>query len=175
MVPFRKAHTLPLSAEDEPPAEYAFAVQYPKVETQEEKSQRVNQLLDNILPGGQQPPPADSASATTDREATEPAEAAKPEETMRTPVPAGQREGCYDGAWQENESNQFVWNFRRYGSTLRIVRNDRFVKGEFQKTSDGWIGFLSWGNGTVWRGVVLHEANDSCDEITTNQQWWYRR
>jgi hypothetical protein len=161
-------YTARLSADGDPSAEAAFTVQYPVVETEEEKNQRVKQLLDRLLPVGQQPAPA-AVSTPTGREDPRAAE------DVRSPSPAVQAQDCYNGAWRENESNEFVWNFRRYGDTLRIVRNDRFVKGEFRKAPDGWVGFLSWGNGTIWKGVVLHEANDACDEVTTNQRWWYKR
>jgi hypothetical protein len=158
-----------LSADGEPPAEVAFTVQYPVVETHDEKSQQIKQLLDRIMPVGQQPTQADSAITNTVGQDERRVEDTPP------PSPAVQSQDCYDGTWRENESNEFAWNFRRYGNTLRIVRNDRFAKGEFRKTPDGWVGFLSWGNGTIWKGVVLHEANDGCNEITTNQRWWYKR
>jgi tetratricopeptide (TPR) repeat protein len=83
---------------------------------------------------------------------------------------------CYNGSWHENELNQFTWSFERQGpNSLRIRRNDGFVSGTFQKSAEGWTGFLTWGNGTQWDGVVLHDVNDACNEITTNQRWWYKR
>ncbi|MFI5107304.1 MAG: hypothetical protein ACHP78_00495 [Terriglobales bacterium] len=46
------SYTARLSAKDAPPAEFAFTVQYPIIETPEEKSRRVQQFLDAVLPGG---------------------------------------------------------------------------------------------------------------------------
>ena len=162
------SYTARLSASDEPAAQYAFSVQYPPVHTAQEKAQRTSQMIDRILLGSQQQAPPESGRTTTIRENARPAD-------MARPTSAAQTQDCYDGAWRENVPNQFVWNFRRYGDTLRITRNDQFVKGEFRRTQEGWAGFLSWGNGTIWKGVVLHEANNACNEITTNQRWWYKR
>jgi hypothetical protein len=134
-------YTARLSANDEPPAQFEFRVQYPIAETQEQKDQRIKNLLDAVLPGSGSQGSAD----------------------------------CYAGTWRENASNEFTWLFERQENSLRISRNDGFASGVFQKSPDGWTGVLNWGDGTRWDGVVLHDANASCTEITTNQRWWYRR
>ena len=82
---------------------------------------------------------------------------------------------CYEGVWREDQPNQFTWTFSREGNNLHISRNDGFVSGLFTRSGVNWIGRLNWGNGERWDGVVLYRANQTCDEIRTNQRWWFRR
>jgi hypothetical protein len=84
-------------------------------------------------------------------------------------------EVCYAGLWRENEPNGLTWNVRRDGDRLRIARTDGFVSGEFTWRGTEWFGVLRWGTGDVWQGVVLHEPSGDCQEIRTNQRWWFRR
>jgi len=165
-------YTAKLSAEGDPPAEFTFTVETasPPQRSQEERSRDAAALVDRILPGGTQSVANDSAAANTEEE--------RPSSQGSVPPPnqvPSKFSDCYNGTWHENESNQFAWNFRRVGNYLQISRTDGFVSGQFQKSSDGWTGFLNWGNGTRWDGVILHDANAACDEITTNQRWWYKR
>lgn len=115
-------------------------------------------------------PTPDSVATATEGETSSSGESIPPQNQVRSEFP-----DCYSGTWHENEPNQFTWTFRRLGNYLRISRTDGFVSGQFQKSREGWTGFLNWGNGTTWNGVVLNDANEACDEITTNQRWWYKR
>lgn len=171
------AYTARLSADGEPPAEYAFRVQYPVVESDAEKNQRIKQYLDAVLPGSPQSSEAKAPSPTNDSTATDTngqsassQDSVPPQNHVRSKF-----SDCYSGTWNENESNGIIWYFQRRENYLKISRRDGFVGGQFQKSSDGWTGFLNWRNGTRWNGVILHEANEACDEITTNQRWWFKR
>jgi uncharacterized membrane protein YgcG len=82
---------------------------------------------------------------------------------------------CYAGIWRENQLNQFRWTIELSNDGLHIERTDGFVKGTFVRSGALWNGSLSWGNGDTWTGVVLYNANDACNEIRTNQRWWFKR
>ena len=81
---------------------------------------------------------------------------------------------CMAGQWHEQIDNPFRWIFDVRGDKLKIWRTDGFVSGHFGRKSGSWQGDLKWGNGEVWRNVSLTPSTD-CDEIRTNQIWWFRR
>lgn len=164
-------YTAKLSADGEPPAEYTFKVQYPIVESAEDKNRRIKQFMDAILPLSPQSSSAVSTVTNTERSQPVPA----------TVLPAPNQvkirfQDCYTGTWYEDESKESIWYFQRMGNNLGIRRNDESVSGHFRKSADGWTGFLdNRSNRVRLTGVVLHDANATCDEITTNQSWSYKR
>jgi hypothetical protein len=81
---------------------------------------------------------------------------------------------CMAGQWHEQVANPFRWIFEVHGDKLKISRTDRFVSGKFRREGSSWKGELKWGNGETWRNVMLAPTSD-CDEIQTNQSWWFRR
>jgi WD40 repeat protein len=96
-------------------------------------------------------------------------------ENARANISSVPEAGCYGGDWHENQPNQFVWTFRLQGDILRIYRNDNFVAGVFTRTGGSWTGQLNWGNGQQSNDVILYAVNQACNEIHTNQGWWYKR
>jgi len=78
------------------------------------------------------------------------------------------------GQWHEQVDNPFRWIFEVRGDRLKIWRTDRFVAGEFRRKGDAWQGELTWGNREKWRNVWLTPTCD-CDEVHTNQGWWFKR
>ncbi len=89
--------------------------------------------------------------------------------------PSANMESCYNGIWHENQPNEFRWEIAVSENELRVRRTDDFVSGTFLPSGPGWNGTLNWGNGETWTGVVLHSANEACNEIHTNQRWWFKR
>lgn len=81
---------------------------------------------------------------------------------------------CIAGQWHEQIDNPFRWIFEVRGDKLTIERTDRFVAGKFRREGSDWKGELKWGNGETWRNVSLTPSSD-CDEIRTNQGWWFKR
>lgn len=81
---------------------------------------------------------------------------------------------CMAGRWHEQIDNPFRWIFEVRGDRLTIRRTDRFVAGKFRRDGNAWKGELKWGNGETWRNVSLTPISD-CDEIHTNQGWWFKR
>jgi hypothetical protein len=81
---------------------------------------------------------------------------------------------CINGVWREQYDNPRSWKFDVTGNTLTIRRTDNFVTGTFSKSGGGWSGQLKWGNGDTWNNVVL-TPTAACDQVRTNQSWWYRR
>ena len=81
---------------------------------------------------------------------------------------------CMAGQWHEQTSNPFRWIFEVRGDKLKIWRTDHFVSGKFHREGSSWKGELKWGNGEAWRNVSLTPTCD-CDEIYTNQAWWFKR
>jgi hypothetical protein len=81
---------------------------------------------------------------------------------------------CLNGIWEEQYQNPASWSFVVDGDSLRLQRNDGFVSGVFAKVGDQYTGDLHWGNGEVWKNVVLI-PNPDCSEVRTNQTWWYHR
>jgi hypothetical protein len=83
-------------------------------------------------------------------------------------------ESCLNGTWKEQYENPLSWSFSVNGSSLTIRRDDNFVSGVFTKSGSVYKGELHWGNGDVWRNVVL-TPNEDCSQVRTNKSWWYRR
>ena len=81
---------------------------------------------------------------------------------------------CMAGQWHEQIDNPFRWIFEVRGDKLQIERTDRFVAGKFRREGSSWKGELKWGNGETWRNVSLTPTSN-CDEIRTNQGWWFKR
>jgi hypothetical protein len=81
---------------------------------------------------------------------------------------------CLNGTWREQYDNPLSWNFAVAGTTVTIRRTDNFVSGTFNQSGNDWVGQLHWGNGDTWNNVVL-TPNSNCNEVRTNQSWWYRR
>jgi len=94
-------------------------------------------------------------------------------------LPWGLRPGtptnsCLDGDWKEQYDNPMIWSFAVHGDTLKIMRLDNFVSGEFTKKEKSYVGELHWGNGDTWKNVILTPTDD-CSQVRTNQSWWYHR
>lgn len=83
-------------------------------------------------------------------------------------------DACLNGVWREQYDNPLSWKFDVTGNTLTIRRTDNFVTGTFSKSATSWKGQLKWGNGDTWNNVVL-TPTAACDQVHTNQSWWYRR
>lgn len=81
---------------------------------------------------------------------------------------------CLAGQWHEQVDNAFRWIFEVHGNRLKIWRTDHFVSGRFKREGSTWKGELKWGNGETWRNVLL-APTPNCDEVHTNQSWWFRR
>jgi S1-C subfamily serine protease len=91
-----------------------------------------------------------------------------------TAAPGSTETSCLDGDWKEQYENPAVWSFKLEGKTLKIKRLDNFVSGVLMKKDDSYIGELHWGNGDVWKDVVLTPTTD-CSQVWTNQSWRYHR
>lgn len=81
---------------------------------------------------------------------------------------------CLDGIWAQDQPSNWRWRFEAQGDRLAISRTDGFVSGTFARAESAWSGFLHWGNGETWKGVVLTPA-ENCREVRTNQSWWFKR
>jgi hypothetical protein len=82
---------------------------------------------------------------------------------------------CYAGTWDEDVRGKFTWRFQVRNGSLDIRRHDAFATGTFTRVDDGWIGTIRWGNGETWPDVKLANASPSCDEVRTNQIWYFKR
>ena len=83
---------------------------------------------------------------------------------------------CIAGKWHEHSSPvALTWTFHTNGKALDIERDDAFVSGRFEPSTDGWEGRLKWGTGAVWDRIILRRPDWSCHEIHTNQAWWYEK
>jgi len=81
---------------------------------------------------------------------------------------------CLNGNWKEEPTAGLLWSFDLHGDVLNAKRHDGFVSGSFRLSGNDWKGALVWGNGERWGNVVLSPTR-SCNEIYTNQSWWYVR
>ena len=87
---------------------------------------------------------------------------------------------CLEGLWPErlvgrsDQSDTNKWNVHVQGTSLFLARQDEFVHGTFNQSSNQWLGDLSWGNGDVWHNVSLTPSSD-CRTISTNQFWYFKR
>ena len=81
---------------------------------------------------------------------------------------------CLDGVWRQDQPSDYRWRFQAVESGLSISRTDGFVAGTFTRTGTLWTGQLRWGNGETWNNVVLSPSGN-CNEVRTNQNWWFKR
>lgn len=84
-------------------------------------------------------------------------------------------DACLDGIWAQDQPSDWRWRFQAQGDRLSISRTDGFVSGKFARAGTAWSGFLHWGNGETWNGVVLTPSAGNCREVRTNQNWWFKR
>lgn len=81
---------------------------------------------------------------------------------------------CLDGDWKEEPTGTALWNFELHSDTLSVHRNDGKVSGTLRRVGDDWKGNLIWANGENWSNVI-YTATRTCDQVTTNQSWWFSR
>lgn len=82
---------------------------------------------------------------------------------------------CLVGLWREQYDHPLVWTFNVNGETLSIRRADGGVTGTFSKSGRDWTGELNLSDGSVWKSNVVLSPTADCNQVRTNQEWWYRR